>query len=243
MQTVKYILKYIFVFFVTIILLAGILVLSAKIPQPSIMKNVLESAEYLCDGEIYGSVVEGVRGSLIDRYADSILLGIAWQYDSGHPLASVMRSAYYYTEYRNENENLLEAVTNDCEANQQYMRYWHGSPAAYSMGRHTQEWKFVRAFYTPKSRKGSFGLGLWICWYVGDEMSVPVWIWGGRNVCRYSAAPFCGLCGVCLSQKAYLHCFFTYRAQLATILAIVLILEELTDWRWLSHENAGKRKF
>ena len=38
-----------------------------------------------------------------------------------------------------------------------------------------------------------------------------------------------------LHNHSYLHCFFTYRAQMATVLAIVLILEEVVDWRWLAH--------
>ena len=34
-----------------------------------------------------------------------------------------------------------------------------------------------------------------------------------------------------LHNHAWLHCFFTYRAQLATVLAVVMILEEMTDWK------------
>lgn len=45
-----------------------------------------------------------------------------------------------------------------------------------------------------------------------------------------------------LHNHSYLHCFFTYRAQMATILALVLILEELTEWRWFFNGNARRRK-
>ena len=127
MQIFKQNIKYAAVFLITVILLTGWLVLAAMIPQSAIQENVLESAEYLCDGELFGTVVEGVEGSKIDRYADSILLAIAYQYDSGHPLESVMRSSYYYSKYQNENENLLDAVTEVFGPNQQYLRYWHGS--------------------------------------------------------------------------------------------------------------------
>lgn len=65
--------------------------------------------------------------SKIDRYADSILLGIAYQYDEKQLLESVMSSAYYYTDWQNENNNLYDAVAQEYEANQQYMRYWQGS--------------------------------------------------------------------------------------------------------------------
>jgi len=45
-----------------------------------------------------------------------------------------------------------------------------------------------------------------------------------------------------LLNHSYLHCFFTYRAQMATILAIVLILGEMVEWRWFANANTGKRK-
>lgn len=122
-------LAYIAVFLSAVILLTGVLVLSAGIPHSAIRKNILRSAEFLCDGPLFGTVLEGVEGSRIDRYADSILMAIAWQYDEECPLESVMRSSYYYTEYQNENKNLLDAVTKDLAPNQQYLRYWHGSIA------------------------------------------------------------------------------------------------------------------
>lgn len=124
---VKHIVKYILTFFGIAFLLTCMLVISAKIPQAAIKENVGESATYLCEGELFGRIVEYVEGSEIDRYSDSILLGIAYQYDSRKPLSSVMESAYYHSDMNNENENLLTAVTQDCEANQQYLRYWHGS--------------------------------------------------------------------------------------------------------------------
>lgn len=121
--------RYILVFLVLTILLTCLLVLSARIPRSAIRENVQESAEYLCEEELFGTIVEGVEPSRMDRYADSILLGIAYQYDSEHPLTSVMWSSYYHDDFENENVNLLTAVTENREANQQYLRYWHGSIA------------------------------------------------------------------------------------------------------------------
>lgn len=121
--------RYILVFLVLTILLTCLLVLSARIPRSAIRENVQESAEYLCEEELFGTIVEGVEPSRMDRYADSILLGIAYQYDSAHPLSSVMWSSYYHDDFENENVNLLTAVTENREANQQYLRYWHGSIA------------------------------------------------------------------------------------------------------------------
>ena len=64
--------------------------------------------------------------SMIDRYADSILLNIAYNYDSDNPLRSVMLSEYYNVPYQNENINLLDSIGGELTANQQYLGYWHG---------------------------------------------------------------------------------------------------------------------
>lgn len=129
MQSMRHSLKYIAVFLSAVILLTGALVLSAGIPRAALRENMLDSAEFLAEGPLFGNAVEGVHSSRIDRYADSIVLAIAWQYDARQPLRSVMLSSYYHTRYQNENQNLLEAVTEDLPANQQYLRYWHGSNA------------------------------------------------------------------------------------------------------------------
>ena len=123
------VLKYIAVFILTVAVATALLVAAALIPREAVKDNMTESAQFLMDGDLFGEKIKGVDGSTIDRYADSILLGIAYQYDNEHPLESVMKSAYYYTEYQNENVNLYDAVTEGYGANQQYMRYWHGSIA------------------------------------------------------------------------------------------------------------------
>ena len=107
--------------------LLGFLLLSTLVPRSAIKPRMQTSAEFLCEGELFGYVWDGVPGSRIDRYADSILLGIAWQFDSENSLRSVMESAYYHLYYQDENKNLLDAVEQDLPANQQYLRYWHGS--------------------------------------------------------------------------------------------------------------------
>lgn len=114
-------------FLLAVLLLTLSLVLTAMIPRDAIRENMLESAQFLANRPLFGTVLDGVEGSRIDRYADAILLGIAWQYDGEKPLESVMVSSYYHTDYQNENENLLEAVEAGKEANQQYLRYWHGA--------------------------------------------------------------------------------------------------------------------
>ncbi len=109
--------------------MTALLVLVALIPKESIRDKTLESAEYLAEGELFGTVSEGVDASKIDRYADAILLNIAYHYDSKAPLRSVLLSAYYFSIFQEENENFLQSVDEDLPANQQYLRYWHGSIA------------------------------------------------------------------------------------------------------------------
>ena len=122
-------LKYTGIFLCGVLVLTLLLVAVACIPRSAIQSNMEKSAQYLCDGELFGKVMEDVESSKIDRYADSILLAIAYQYDSENSLQSVMRSAYYSNPRENENQNLLAAVTDGKEANLQYLRYWHGSLA------------------------------------------------------------------------------------------------------------------
>ncbi|MGN0317529.1 MAG: hypothetical protein ACI4E1_06265 [Lachnospira sp.] len=439
MQLIKKLFGYISIFCFSVIILTGLLVASAKIPQSAIKENVKESAEYLCEGELFGKAVECAESSKIDRYADSILLAIAWQYDSSSSLRSVMLSSYYYREHQNENENLLDAVTDGYEPNQQYMRYWHGSIAVLrpllvifnikqiyilngvvmvllilwleavlfknrmygpAIGvaaglimtsfwfvplslEYTwtylfmlfmsvigvklalrEKWNVMGAYFliggmvtnyldflttetltltvpllliswvklhkrmnaaevTKKTESiniwkhagksvllwGAGYTGMWVMkWimatvvlnenvmpyiseHIGerlsgdiglswwDYISGAVWrnvrclfpfeygivgmiagiilvvasiyagyVYHGKNICKEKVALY-ALTGlvpyiryIVLHNHSYLHFFFTYRAQLATILAIVLILEEMTDWRWLLHGNGRKRK-
>ena len=124
---IKTVFKYISVYVVTAAVLTGLLVLAALIPRSSIENNVRKSAEYLGNRDVYEIKVKGNNASWIDRYADSILIGIAYQYDNEKPLESVMWSAYYCDFTVDENINLLTAVRENKEANKQYMRYWHGS--------------------------------------------------------------------------------------------------------------------
>ena len=128
-RSLKKILQSLLCFVLTAGLCMGCLLLSAGISKERIRDHMTASAQYLRDGELFGEAAEGYEGSRIDRYADAILLNIAWHYDAERPLSSVMESAYYFTIYHEENENLYLAVTGDEAATQQYLRYWHGSIA------------------------------------------------------------------------------------------------------------------
>ncbi len=121
--------KKILIVIVASVIMPLMLVLTALIPKDSIRTHSLESAQYLYDGELFGDVKEGIDGSKIDRYADAILLNIAYHFDGEYPVKSVVLSAYYFTPDHEENENYLIAVRDDLGINRQYLRYWHGSIA------------------------------------------------------------------------------------------------------------------
>ena len=127
----KYVIKiliYIGVFAAAYGLMLGFLALSAGIKTESIQEKMEKSADYLCEDIVFPYMEsEDVKPSRIDRYADSILLNIAYNFEPEDKLSSVMESSYYYTYYQNENNNLHDAVYIGKEKNQQYLRYWHGS--------------------------------------------------------------------------------------------------------------------
>ena len=103
--------KYLAVFCAAAALMLALLLGAALIPREANAGNMRESAEYLAGSALFPLAVEGVEGSRIDRYADAILLNIGWNYDAEHPFRSAMLSAYYYSDWQNENDNLLDAVT------------------------------------------------------------------------------------------------------------------------------------
>ena len=125
----KKLVKYITAFAALAVSLLLILYLAAKIPRDAIRDNCLASAEYLNAQELFGYGIEGVDASKNDHYADSVLLNIGWNFDETYTLRSIMLAAYYYSPENYENGNFLATVRDGMEANQQYLRYWHGSLA------------------------------------------------------------------------------------------------------------------
>ncbi len=118
-----YIVKYI----TAVSLLTVLLFVSALIPRSMIYSNIISSAEYLRSGDMFAEVWKGVSASEYDRYADSILLNIAWNYDSDDLVHSVTESSYYHSDTQSESSNLYDSVTKDQGDNLEYLRYWHGS--------------------------------------------------------------------------------------------------------------------
>ena len=124
---IKIILRQAGVFAGTFVLLLLLLLGAALIPKSAIRSNMEKSSELLCENIVFYNLQENISGSKIDRYADSILLSIAYQMSGGNPLRKAMEAAYYYSPYKNENDNFRESLMMDYEPNQQYIRYWHGS--------------------------------------------------------------------------------------------------------------------
>ena len=124
---ITYINKFIITFLFLIIVECSILVLVALIPVNKLENNLMESADYLCKRNVFFYVNENDSGSKIDRYADSILLNIAYHYNSDSPFSSVMSSSYYKDTTKNENINLKASLSSKIDANTEYSRYWHGS--------------------------------------------------------------------------------------------------------------------
>ncbi|MBE5943987.1 MAG: hypothetical protein E7258_03605 [Lachnospiraceae bacterium] len=136
--------KYIAIILLITIIQLGLLVGVAVIPKKSIKDNMKSSAEYLASKPVFFMVDKEDKSSVIDRYADSIILGIAWGYDDEHPITAVMKSSYYHLDTANENENLLAAVTSNLLPNYDYTRYWHGS---LSIVRSFLVWGDIKVFY------------------------------------------------------------------------------------------------
>ena len=119
--------KYVLVFIVTLVILAGSLVAVALIPQEQIKSKMEESAEYYLESELNKPLVEFSRGSVIDHFADCILLSIAYHLDGKHPLESTMKASYYGEYTLEANEYFLESIRKNLPPDHEYIRYWHGS--------------------------------------------------------------------------------------------------------------------
>ena len=136
----KEIIKYIIIFFVTLIILFGLLVITAKIPRELISDNIKEStSEFPTSSEIDKVVIKRDY-TYRHIYADAILLNIIYCIDTSKPVQAVME-AKYYSELKeivnnfDQKEEVSKSISYDFnelvdgkhEGNQQYIRYWHGS--------------------------------------------------------------------------------------------------------------------
>ncbi len=107
-----------------------LLYISSLIPDESVREKFAESADILCEKDVFFCAQKDYNFSKIDRYADAILLNIAWNLKSDLP--SLMWTPYYSSGFQNENNNLYDAVhvgkdESTTGSLKEYVRYWHGS--------------------------------------------------------------------------------------------------------------------
>lgn len=100
---------------------------TALIPRRAIRENMHVSAEYMCEKPTVYTLVDFIRASQIDHFADCMTLSIAYYLDEETPVRSAMLCSFYGAPTLKMNEHLLESVETDIEADREYLRYWHGS--------------------------------------------------------------------------------------------------------------------
>lgn len=124
----KSLIKYCLIFIIIVISTLTLMVGVAKIPKKLIKENIIESAEYLKQKPIYYEIIEGHPETKIDHYADSITLNIVYNLESTNSFKSILYAKYYGNNGEEEVTNLMKtATTEECKAETQYIRYWHGT--------------------------------------------------------------------------------------------------------------------
>ena len=127
MKVLKTFIKYSVIFFTTVLICLFALVATAKIPRDKIINSLEESAEYYKHVDGIEMINKRKQYTYIHYYADSVLLNIIYHIDTNQPLKSVMESRFYQVLKLDSNKDYIETIEEQTEANQEYMRYWHGS--------------------------------------------------------------------------------------------------------------------
>lgn len=104
-----------------------LLVFSAAIPNSAIIKNMLDSAEYIANEEPYVFSDDGKHQNITDNLADQMWLNIGWHMGSGNPFVSALDTRYYDGEKYGPPVGLFLSVAQGHKANADYTRYWHGT--------------------------------------------------------------------------------------------------------------------
>lgn len=119
--------KYIGIYFITLIICVITLVGTSKIPKTAIEKSIKESAEYYKKVDGIERIQRNREYTYLHYYADSMLLSIIYGIDSNNAIKSSLEAKYYEKIYADINDDFIEMVEEEKEANQEYLRYWHGS--------------------------------------------------------------------------------------------------------------------
>ena len=128
----KIVIKNVIVFILTAVILIGTFFVVTLIPQSMIQANLEASALFLQGkGGAFPTTVSGLPPSKSDYYADAVLLNIAYHLDSEHPAESISWAKFYSEDVLDYHgmvkQYFPDTTTLRVPANQQYLRYWHGS--------------------------------------------------------------------------------------------------------------------
>ncbi len=125
-KIIKNILKYIIIFIVTVLILFGSLVLTAKIPKSSIEKNIKASLDFYKKYRGIYYFTYKRYDTYIHYYADTRKLNILYNIDSNDAIKSVLWDKFYQETHMDSNVDFINLVEKDKEPNTNYLRYWNG---------------------------------------------------------------------------------------------------------------------
>lgn len=125
----KRILFYPLIFLCVLSVCVGCISASAMIPRKYIMENSQKSAEYYVqNGKFEEALIKDKNNTIVDNYADVILLNIIYCLDSSTPIESAVSAKYYADKTGDVLNSYKEVTSNDkLHANIYYSRYWHGT--------------------------------------------------------------------------------------------------------------------
>lgn len=126
-QSVKKISMNIVAGIITAVICAGLLFLSALIPQEMIQDNCYESACYFAERETYPNLKKGYFFTRQDNFGDCLMTHISWQIEEEEPVISALKAPYYTEKSQGINYNFINAMEQELAPNTEHARYWNGS--------------------------------------------------------------------------------------------------------------------
>lgn len=146
----KWIAWHLGLFAAVMVLLYGILVLSALIPNAALKKNMGRTARHYFTQGLYVKQSDGQYRNMTDNRADQLLVNISWHMGKGNPLSAAIDTRYYDGGSFGLTTGLQQSVAGGSQANTAYPQYWHGSAA------------LVRFAHLFTDVQGMKILGLWL---------------------------------------------------------------------------------
>lgn len=119
----KYFIIYICFVFVLFFGLVGV----ANIPKKHIEVNMRQSAEFYKKKNGMHYIIDNREYSRVHYYADSMILNIIYNLDEDNPVDAALMGRYYENQRIDINDDFINTVFFHKNANQEYLRYWHGS--------------------------------------------------------------------------------------------------------------------